>query len=759
MSRSSSLAVLLLTILLIIVSIRSVSPPVIKQGNIPDSSFSVNRTYAHLLQISRLPHSTGTEENAKVREYIAAACRELGYSVEIQNTTAVNSGRDRLNAANVYNVIARKKGQHSSKALLLMAHYDSQPNTPGAGDDGANVAAMLETARALQSINSLQNDLILLFTDGEEIGLMGANAFVKESPLVKEIGLAINFEGRGNTGPSNMFEVNAGNGWAINEYAKSIEHPFANSLGYEIYKRLPNYTDFTPFKNAGITGLNNAYIDGFVNYHSPNDKPQHMDLRSMQQQGENMLSLTKHFGNLVITNTKAKDASYFNVIGNLFVHYPASWNLVFVLLTDLLFIVFIVAGIRAKGAIKIGGSVIGTLLFPVVLAILYFAAKYLLKLVLYYYPMYSHFDENNGYNSAWYFFAMSSLAVAIFSSIYWLIAKKINAASLLAGMLVTAVLLVNMMQLAIPSASYLLSIPLLFILGIEIFKLSKKANADLSASGVNFLNLLAVVPAIILLAPIVYSTFIAFALGSNMSFVVIGVGVLTGLLLPVLDPSLRTQKILIPVAAFICFAGAMIGGQLTSHYSAQHPLQSSLRYVLDADSSKAKWISDFSAVDKWSATFFKNIAPRKHGGANKGVLVNDAPAIPLLPPTATIVSDTLANGMRTLVIHVNPAREKVTSVNINIADSSKVSRIIVNGKEGDKEPSQGYRGFSFTGITASGVDVLFEMEPTHKLAIVVSDRSIGLPVITGFNTTYPVDIIPASGGNSNTIQVSKRFEF
>ena len=759
MSRYSSLAVFLLAILLIIISIRSVSPPVVKQGNIPDSSFSVNRAYTHLLQISRLPHSIGTVENARVREYIATACRQFGCSVEIQNATSVNSGRGRLNAAKVYNVIARKKGLHNSKAVLLMAHYDSQPNTPGAGDDGANVAAMLETARALQAINPLQNDLILLFTDGEEIGLMGANAFVKESPLMKEIGLAINFEGRGNAGPANMFEVNAGNGWAINGYSKSVKHPFANSLGYEIYKRLPNYTDFTPFKNAGITGLNNAYIEGFVNYHSPNDKPQHMDLRSMQQQGENMLSLTKHFGNLAITNTKAKDASYFNVIGNLFVHYPASWNLVFVLLTDLLFIVFIVAGIRTKGAIKIGGFVISTLLFPVVLAILYFAAKYLLKLVLYYYPMYSHFDENNGYNSAWYFFAMSSLAVAIFSSIYWLVAKKINGASLLAGMLVTAVLLVNMMQLAIPSASYLLFIPLLFILGIEIFKLSKKANADLSSGGVNFLNLLAVVPAIILLAPIIDATFIAFALGNNMNFVVIGVGVLTGLLLPVLDSCLRGRKIIIPAAAFFCFAGAMIGGQVNSHYSAQHPLQSSLRYVLDADSSKAKWISDFSAVDKWSATFFKNIAPRKHGGANKGILINDAPAISLLPPTATIVSDTLANGMRTLVVHINPAREKVTSININIADSSKVRRIIINGKEGDNEAGQDYRGLTFTGITASGIDVLFELEPTRRLAIVVSDRSIGLPAIPGFNTSYPIGIIPASGGNSNTTQVSKHFEF
>ena len=139
--------------------------------------------------------------------------------------------------------------------------------------------------------------------------------------------------------------------------------------------------------------------------------------------------------------------------------------------------------------------------------------------------------------------------------------------------------------------------------------------------------------------------------------------------------------------------------------------------------------------------------------------MDDAPAISLLPPTVTIVSDTLANGMRTLVVHINPAREKVTTVNISITNSSNVSRIAVNGKTADKEDSQSYRGISFTGITASGIDVLFEMEPTRKLTFVVSDRSIGLPAIPGFNTSYPIDIIPASGGNSNTTQVSKHFEF
>lgn len=756
MSRYSSLVVFILAVLLIVLSIRSISPPPVKNGSIPDSAFSVRRAFTHLAQIARLPHSTGTAENARVRAFISTACKQAGFSVTIQNTTAINEGRNRINAANIYNIIASKKGTNNSKAILLMTHYDSQPNTPGAGDDGAGVAAMLETANCLQR-TPLQNDLILLFTDGEEIGLMGATAFVKESPLLNEIGLVINFEGRGNAGPSNMFEVNPNNGWAINGYAKSAAHPFANSLGYEIYKKLPNYTDFTPFKNAGITGLNNAYIDGFVNYHSPNDKPENLDLRSFQQQGENMLSLAKYFGNTTIDNSKAKDVSYFNLIGDLFIHYPASWNLIFVFLTDVLFIVFLVVGFRKSGAIKTGGFIISTLLFPVVLAILYFAAKFLLKGVLYYYPMYSHFNENNSYNSGWYFLTMSSLAAMIFSLVYYFVAKKINAGSLLAGALTLVVLLMNIMQLAIPSASYLLFIPLLFILASQLVNLLKDARQS-NVWRAPILNLVAVIPAILFLAPTVYSTFVAFALGSNMPFVVIGTGVILGLLLPVLDASFRTNTAIIPILAVLCFLGALAGGQATTVYSAKHPLQSSVRYLLDADSSTAKWVSEFSSADKWSAPFFKNAAVNRRGSGNKGGLLNDAPVITLAPPTAAVISDTISDGKRNVMVHFTPGREQVTAINISIADSSNVSAISVNGKKGQKI-GDNYRGLAFTGVTAAGFDVLFEMELDKKLAITMSDRSIGLPDVPGFNTKYPPDIIPASGGNSNTTQVSKHFVF
>ncbi|MEO6547628.1 MAG: M20/M25/M40 family metallo-hydrolase [Ferruginibacter sp.] len=758
MSKILSLGVFIIAIFFVFLSIRSAAPPALATGEVPDTCFSVARAFSHLTKISNVPHSTGTAENAAVREYIISTCRQLGFTVETQSTTSVMADKRHMYAADVNNIIAYKKGLHNSKAVMLMAHHDSRPNTPGAGDDGAGVVSMLETARALQKTGQLQNDLILLFTDGEEIGLFGANAFIKESPLLKEVGLVINFEGRGNAGPSNMFEVNDHNGWVINEYAKSAAHPYANSLGYEIYKKLPNYTDYTLFKDAGITGLNNAFIDGFVNYHSPNDKPENLDQRSLQHHGDNMLSLAKHFGNLSINNTKAPNASYFN-LGDWLLQYPASWNLFFVIITDMAFILMLVLAFK-NNKINIGTFSISVVLFPVVMAVIYFLSKFLLKFILSRYPLYSHFSENNSYNSAWYFLAMSALAVTIFSIVYYFAARKLNLHSLFAGILFIALILLNVMQYAVPSASYLLMIPLICLLAARFFVIGTNKNEVLSTRH-NIINLLSVVPAIWLLVPIVNATFIAFALGSNMPFVVIAVALCAGLLLPVMYPVFKQQKLLVPMAALVCFIAAMLGGHYSSGYTAKKPLQSSVRYWLDADSSKAKWISEFSSRDKWSAGFF-NDADHHPVKPGRGLLINSAPLLTLAPYSAVVIKDSLDKGNRKLTVHFNSARENVNFVDIAIGGSGIVNNAIINGKGIPPNGGDGIVGIhqiNYLGVNSKGFDVLFEMEGAAKLDFMVSDKSNGLPTISGFDTRYPADIIPAAGSNSNTTQVAKHYIF
>ena len=100
------------------------------------------------------------------------------------------------------NVVATIPGTNPTGSVLMVAHYDSAPSGPGAADNAASVAAILEAMRALKTGPAARNDLIVLFTDGEELGLLGAKAFVETQPALSNIKVVLNFEMRGDNGPS-----------------------------------------------------------------------------------------------------------------------------------------------------------------------------------------------------------------------------------------------------------------------------------------------------------------------------------------------------------------------------------------------------------------------------------------------------------------------------------------------------------------------------------------------------------------------------
>jgi hypothetical protein len=152
-------------------------------------------------------------------------------------------------------------------------------------------------------------------------GLLGAHAFVEENPLARGIGLVLNFEARGSSGPVILFETSDENAWLIDNVSKSASHPVANSLSYEIYKRLPNDTDFTVFKRAGYPGLNFAFIDGLVHYHTATDTLANLDLSSLQHDGDYAVELGGWFGNLAEIQPPEGRAVYFDILSRVLVHY------------------------------------------------------------------------------------------------------------------------------------------------------------------------------------------------------------------------------------------------------------------------------------------------------------------------------------------------------------------------------------------------------------------------------------------------------
>src|SRR5262249_49807364 len=153
------------------------------------------------------------------------------------------------------------------------------------------------------------------------LGRLGASAFEAERGAASDPAVVFNFEARGTSGQSLMFETSDRNGWLIREFAEASPAPVGNSLMYEVYKYLPNDTDFTTFKRAGFAGLNFAYIDGLPRYHTATDTIQNLDPGSLQHHGANALALARHFGDLDFDEAKSPNCVYFNPLGAAFVHY------------------------------------------------------------------------------------------------------------------------------------------------------------------------------------------------------------------------------------------------------------------------------------------------------------------------------------------------------------------------------------------------------------------------------------------------------
>ena len=154
------------------------------------------------------------------------------------------------------NIVARWRGsgQPGKKTLLLSAHYDSVPRGPGAGDDASGVAAILESLRALKAGPPPERDVIILINEGEEVGLFGADGLLQEHPWAKDVGVVLNFDARGNSGPSYMFETSEGNGWLIEQLARALPHPMATSMTVDVYRLMPNDTDLTIYKQTRHAG-------------------------------------------------------------------------------------------------------------------------------------------------------------------------------------------------------------------------------------------------------------------------------------------------------------------------------------------------------------------------------------------------------------------------------------------------------------------------------------------------------------------------
>src|SRR5689334_8460393 len=291
--------------------LRVARPPHAVPTTAPDTVFSAERAMRHVEQIAQRPHAMGTADHDRVRDYIIGRLSLLGLQTQTQEATAI--GTRYREAGRAQNILARLPGgEHGSKAVLIMSHYDGVEAGPAAGDDGAGVAAMLETLRALRARkHPLQHDVIALFSDGEESGLLGAAAFVREHPWAKDVAVVLNFEARGTSGRSLMFETGPGN-LDVARALRRDRDATAGSVTAIIYRTLPNDTDLSELAVLGLPALNFAFADGVERYHTTRDDVAHLNHGSLLHHGSQMLTMTRTFANEPLPRARTGDGVFFD---------------------------------------------------------------------------------------------------------------------------------------------------------------------------------------------------------------------------------------------------------------------------------------------------------------------------------------------------------------------------------------------------------------------------------------------------------------
>ena len=294
---SGSLALALLLAVITLQTPRPVS------ADAPATAFSAARAMVDVREIAQRPHPLGSADHTRVRDYLFGRMSSLGLSPTLfEGPLSPESIRrsERLgqNPAGVgytaVDLVGVLPGSDpTAPAVLLMAHYDTVPGSPGAADDTAGVAAVLESVRAIHARGGAERTLVVLFTDAEELGLDGARIFFGGHPLRDRIGAVVNLEARGGGGRAMMFETGPGNAQTIALFAgasgRATGGPASSSLGVFVYEQMPNGTDFTIPRARGIPGVNFAFIGRPEQYHAAAATAAALDQGSVQHIGSQAL--------------------------------------------------------------------------------------------------------------------------------------------------------------------------------------------------------------------------------------------------------------------------------------------------------------------------------------------------------------------------------------------------------------------------------------------------------------------------------------
>jgi peptidase M28-like protein len=716
----------------ICISLQSVQPPAPRPTSAPPTEFSAGRAREVLSRLvgDGVPHQVGSAADDVVRSRVIVELTNLGYQPDVQTGFACD---EYGTCATANNVLARLDGSEtiSSGAVLVAAHYDSVPAGPGASDDGAGVATVLEIARALKSLPKPRHPVIFLIDEGEEAGLIGAHVFVDRHPWAKEVRAAVNIDARGSSGPSLMFETGSADEWAVRLYAKHAAHPATSSIFYAAYKQLPNDTDFTVFKAAGYEGVNFAFIGDVAHYHTQIDNFANANPASLQHHGDNALPMVVAFANSNLSSLPQREAVFFDVFERWTVWWPASWTLFFPCSAAILLLLQIAWLVRNK-RLAPGAMAWGlTAWFGIVLITA--GAATLLRWLL---GKTAALPVNWVAHPIPVEIAFWSLAFVVVVCIAYAFASRAGFWGLWTGVWLGWTLTAVAVAWLEPGMSYIFVVPL-WAAALAGLPSTLRGSEAPSASAVAV-----VLP--LLVAGVLGFALLFFLYDGMGIHALVGVAVLLAVFLSPLAPLVPDLQ---GSRAFwrLAFLGGAVGvlalaifvAAVAPAYSAKSPERVNIEYWLDGDSGKAQWMvrPDSGRLSEpiRVATNFQRLSRGPLPWYSRPAFLADAPHLGLAAPTFTILESTLAGDKHAYRALLRSERGASDAMVLFPPDAG-IESVRMEGEpmqtESPRVKSYVNRWSFYDCVTmpAKGVEISFTLPAGKPIEIYAVDQSYELPL-------------------------------
>lgn len=751
----------------LVLTLGVMSTPTPLGADAPAERFAAERALPVLerLLADGTPHPIGTAANVAMRERVITELETLGLDVTTQ-TRLVCMERFAV-CGDVVNVMARLPGQVAGPAVLLTAHYDSVGAGPGVSDDLVGVTAVIETARLLIADGPLQNPFIVLLTDGEEVGLLGAEAFTHH-PWFDDVGVVINVEARGTRGQSMMFETNQDNAWLIGAFAKHAPRPVTNSLFYEIYRTLPNDTDFSVYKAAGLNGLNFAYADEVAHYHTPLDDLEHLDPGSLQHQGDNVLAAARALGSADLVNQPPGNSLFMDVMPGTVLRVPESWAVPLAAACLVAWLVIAAVLVRRR-AVTLGRMLIGLLAAALAVALaagMGFGAS-------------SAVQALTGLNEPWYASPLPTRVAVWLAALFGVLAvsavfaKRIGYWGTVVGVWLLWVLLSMATAVTLPGASVVLLVPTVVASGLYLRVILFGGGRPGARPTAGVLPVIAALVATIVAAYVWLP--LALAVESLMGMLLsAAVAMCLALAFITVTPLFasgprtdgtgrRSPRGLLLIACVLGLAVGVVFAARAPAFSELRPQRFSFVHLVtmrDGVHQGSSWIIGRSPLAPLPASLqewdFEPVSVALLPYVGSSPVSTPAPSTPALPPQVEVLSD-IADGSSRVVDIRLVAGEPFERLTLTVPRRVGSARLVVPSTGADiqlieGEPRDGHGTFICHGFGCDGLELELRLSVTEGFQLGIMSQRSGLPEAgSSLLAARPTTAVPSQDGDVSVV--------